>query len=758
LSTGALALESAPAADNSASPGNPPPQPAAAEDQLQEVVVTATKRSENMQSVPIAAMTIPQARLESLGVRDLVGLTEISSSLTVQDLVYQEVFMRGVGTTVPGAGLYASVATYIDGIYIPRTTSLGEGITNYEFADSVVVLKGPQGSLYGRNATGGAIVITTHTPHPGDPLSVTMNGSFGNYNNRQLNGMIAGGINDFSAFSLTATVHKANGYIRDLTDNSTGADKDLSGFSGKLMLQPDEDTSLELSAKWARNESRYQLLQQIGQGVPGPIPGLNAPQSVYAGVLIGKGLPAAEAISLASGLRFSTEPGTTYDNTTTFPYPGLGLPKSSYYNEDSIFAATFKRHFQAFDFVSITGYSHNLYNAQAEALLGDPTSVPAQYPPVLGFPSTNKSWATQQELELVSNHGPIQWITGANYFRESGPTAEASDTLGTISFVSADRWTVSSAALYGEATVPIGDFAATVGARYTRDIYKLDDDTNTELTGNPNAGHRSRRDGSFTPSGKLTYHINPDDLVYGSVTTGFKSGTLNPQNPLAGSAAPEKITSYEIGAKTELFERRVRLNVAAFDYDWRDIQLSVLVPGSSTFLINGTSARILGAEAELEWILSRRISFHVDGTYLHSHYNSNAVLQPLVGPPGVLEIAGHDVAGAPKGSANFSFDWTFANLPSGSLKLSPMVRWSSGWWINAESTIGTGGLNDNGFTTVDANLSYTSDDGHWVAALWTTNVFNEKYYPVGLDAAGQLLRIVSLGRPREYGLRLSLKF
>lgn len=180
--------------------------------ELADIVVTAQRRSESLQKVPVVVTAVEPEVLEARNVSTLQDLPKLTPSLTVQNQASNVTpFIRGVGSTVTGAGQAASVATYVDGVYIATLTSAAFDLDNVA---QVQVLEGPQGALYGRNATGGAIVVTTKTPRPGDPISGRFRAGYGNYNNREASGIVSGGLGEMFAFSVNGSIRKRDGYIR----------------------------------------------------------------------------------------------------------------------------------------------------------------------------------------------------------------------------------------------------------------------------------------------------------------------------------------------------------------------------------------------------------------------------------------------------------------------------------------------------------------------------------------------------------------
>ena len=285
---------------------------------LVDIVVTAQRRSESLQKVPVVVTAVEPEVLEARNVSTLQDLPKLTPSLTVQNQASNVTpFIRGVGSTVTGAGQAASVATYVDGVYISTLTSAAFDLDNVE---QVQVLEGPQGALYGRNATGGAIVVTTKTPQPGAPISGRFRAGYGNYDNREASAIISGGLGDMFAFSVNGSIRKRDGYVRNLNAPGVGAtnddfyDRDSKSIGAVLVFKPSEQFNLVLRAQHFESDDRSgQGYQAVGLDIDVGGTGLNGSQLYYAGLLQSFGVSVGDAMAAAANLRFSTEHGATYD-------------------------------------------------------------------------------------------------------------------------------------------------------------------------------------------------------------------------------------------------------------------------------------------------------------------------------------------------------------------------------------------------------------------------------------------------------------
>ena len=237
-----------------------------AETRLDIVTVTALKRISPLEDTPVAIDAFSGETLEYSGVTDLDGLAQVTPSLQINSAGgAAQPFIRGIGSLVNGTGVYGSVATYVDGVYQPRPYSLAAGSGDLDFVESVQVLKGPQGTIYGRNATGGAILINTKTPSPGDEMSGFASANLGDFGVQIYSGGVSGGLSDQLAGSLNFSINNSDGFVDNL-GGGRGLD-DTDGFNvvGKLVWEPNDRFQSILKASRTEETANNLPNQQVGQ-------------------------------------------------------------------------------------------------------------------------------------------------------------------------------------------------------------------------------------------------------------------------------------------------------------------------------------------------------------------------------------------------------------------------------------------------------------------------------------------------------------
>lgn len=755
---------------------------------IEEVVVTATKRQADEFDIPIAMDTISNAEIENSGVVDLVDLPLLSPSLAVSaPTAWVQPFIRGVGSLAPGMGHYSSVAIYVDGVY--QANPLALNTATLENAESIQVLKGPQGTLYGRNATAGTILINTHTPKVGDDFSAFAQVDVGDYGTQKFLGRASFGLGDKAAGSLTASIRERDGFVENRGSDDLGdlGDEDAWSVNGKLAFEPTDRLSLVLGGSYREDDTASMPHNQIAQftSAGSPFPGLNNPQALWAGtvfqfvqggVLAGGGTQAdADAavaalfpsvFGMASQIDFLNGTHETADNT----YPNNGFTSglvsgsvasgSTNYLEDTQFHLNATYSFDTFDVVAISGFHDAQFFLAADALRANPATLPdlttIGLPALfnqgnIGYAGVFETEVFTQEVYAVSTDGPLEWIVGVYYFDDSGDINFTFDALGTSTLLTNNEYQVESISAYAEVTYPLSDtLGLTAGLRYTDEEVELDDNLFGQPLA-PNVGKLSISDDQITYNLKLTY-TTEDLLVYGGVSTGFKSAALNTGNPNAGRVDAEEVTSYEVGFKSKHADGRVQLSGAAFVYDLENMQLNIVnFDTGQPFLTDGVEADVAGIELGVEAQLTDTLGVFANATWLDTEYLNDAT---IVGSTSIQFIEGNELTQAPDLVVSFGLNY-FQSLASGaSIGARLLGNHNGGSWADQTNSFGTGGLDDDGFVVVNASVSFTDASDRWTITGYVNNLFDEEYYTGGQEFAGGLSLNSLDGNPRHYGLRV----
>ena len=683
---------------------------AAQEDVLEEIVVTATKRAESLQDVPISITAVTGYTLEKLAVDDIMDLYVQTPGLSFSRAGGEaQVYIRGIGTDAFGVTIDPSVAIHSDGIYLGRPQM---GLAQFLDVDRVEILKGPQGTLYGRNATGGAINIVSRMPT--DEFEGYLGLGLGTYDRKELKGAISGPLSDNWTGRFAVRVLEDEGFTNDLQPQGADSidDQDMLAMRGILQYDAAERLDFTLIAEHSDFKS--------GNRSARPLDDLSF-------AVVNGALP--------------QNFGDTRNNLPTFFDWDTGSVTAiiNYELSDSIMLT------------SVTGYrdydSDFFFNTD-----GTEIEVTRSY-------FEYKSDQFSEELRLTStNDGPLNWIAGAYFLTEDkegalGLGRATHPSFGVVSFIIPNQDETDAFAFFGQVSYDFSEkLRGTLGVRYS-DEEKSDftsvgaifgDNTGLASTGNVVQFFTRTEEADWTdvsPRGVLEYRPNDDTMIYGSLTKGFKSGGWNAFDG-SPSFEPEEVWSFEAGVKTEFADGRVRVNGSVFAYDYKDLQVSTFQNGL-TVTTNAADADVWGAEIELTAQPIPEFTFNASLGYLNAEFKdfiSANGLCPADATP--AELAG-GCNGAAAGEART------ANLSGNTLQNAPE------WKLNANGTYSIG-FQDGGridlfaqmsfqselfhtqfndpligqddITLVDARISYVSPNEGWELAVYGKNIFDEEYF------------------------------
>lgn len=783
---------------------------------LEEVFVTAQKRTESLQDVPIAIQAVSGEALRANGIGSLSSLEQISSSITLNDFNGNALAtVRGVGSSTPGNGNYSSVAIYVDDVYLARPTS---GLFGFDNIEQVQVLRGPQGALYGRNATGGAIVVTTKTPNPSDEFSGRVSGGYGDFDQRTFGLSLSGGFAENWAASFNLSSFERDGYLKSTTPGTEDLDsRDTFTASTKLVFSPLETATFELGLWYDESDdTNGHGFQQINAAFvdaanplnaaifsPNALPQLTNPQLLVFGAVAGGACAVANLAPCSPGdlfgfltdpanaatvaglnagagaTQFDTEFGSISNNEISAFTSGLlsgnnvGRLGSFSFTED--FRASFKATiaFDGFDLISITSFTDSLYEAATDIVGIAPGTSPAAPNDNVGFSAIFDTESQAQEIRLVSKDAAIEWLVGLYYFHEDGTSELHGDFFGASPRVTENAFDVDSYAAFGQIKFPLGDVVnLTIGGRFTDEEFELDDSRlqaaidagitapgvvtieTANTLGIPGAPFATEDDFSQLTGGVILDATFAETLVYTSISTGFKSGNLNTNNPLTNGVDEEEILAYEVGFKSEYADGRVRFNGAGFLYDYDNIHVQVVDSGSgASILLNGSKAEILGVEFELVALLTNGLTLNAGLTLLDSEYKDDI----NVPPPGLgtLQISGNNVVGAPEDAFTLGFEYVVPVRGDAEIVWNGNAAFNGGYFHDIENRTGTGGNSDEEYTVFNTNVTYRTQVCD--VSLWVNNLTDEEYYRTGLVANG-LSELGISAPPRTYGLSLGYNF
>jgi len=684
--------------------------------QIGDIIVTAQKRSENLQDVPIAVSAVTSTQLARTGVNEIADIKLAVPTLNITNSAGALTSsLRGIGSNGFGAGIENPVAIYIDGVYYAAPAASLLTLNNVA---QIEVLKGPQGTLFGRNATGGLIQITTRDP------SSTLSGAFGlsyaNYNQISGTGYLAGPLADTLFMDVAVSgMRQGDGWGTNLF-NGTDVYKvnhDVAVRS-KLIFEPSDATKFTLIGDYADHRdsmTAYRVYRNTISGftpAAGPFPDIG----------------------------YNTD-------TDTQPVFDLSAGGASLRWDQKI---------GDLNFASITAYrkSRTLldfdYDASAAA--------------VERVQQTQRDRQFSQELQLSSrSSGRFTWLVGGYYFNalsQIDPFRLTANDLGArVTIFNKQR--TESLAGYAQATYEIADAThLTLGGRYTTEkrsvyggtvsVFVIPLGITLPTTAAPDL---SKRFNKFTYRISLDHRFSDSLLAYASYNRGFKSGGFNTSTPGSPAFAPEQLDAYEVGIKSDLFDRRVRLNLAGFYYDYQNVQIQQLNQGAIT-VINGAKARDYGIDADLTVQVSEALRLTTGIGWISPKFASFPncpISAPLGGTPSILgSCKGNQLPLASKFTGNIVADYTVP-IGTGTLVLNGNVYYNSGYYPESDNTI-----KQQKYALLGASVTYTTASGFSIGAfgknLTQQRVINfETSIPNGTHTG-------FYQAPRTYGVTAGFKF
>ena len=696
-----------------------------------DIVVTAQRRSENLQEVPIAVTAIDSAVAEKLNIRDLQNLQIVTPGLSVSTGVgYAMTYIRGVGANFSNPGVENPVAVYIDGAYVER----GKG-GNLDMVDvaSVQVLKGPQGTLWGRNATGGAILISTADPEFDTTGHVT--GEYGNLGHRLIEGVVNVPLSDTVAVRVAGRYRTDGGYIRNLPDNYMFGWQDDYAIRGKLLWKPSSDFSATLMVE---HDARKASLGANAEFLPDNYC-LNCSASAYTH-------PYADPYTTAINLLNN----------------GVGVD-----SKNDIYNLKLNYKLDKFTINSVTAYNHN---KTLDAFEGDLTDVntPANpnnpnAPHSLNFiiPSSNKTF-TQNLTATTDLGGMIEGMVGVDYLNDRSTyiinvVQNLSPPFTPIPLAYVKTTSFSP---FAEVNIkPLPGLTLTAGGRYTWDK------RHGNRVGEPDANVKFH---SFSPRLVIAYDAGLVNL-YASYNRGSKAGGLSTPAVPMQKFLPETLDGYEIGAKFVSADRRLRANISAFYYDYKQLQTVAINQDSSQVgTVQNPDAKIHGIDFDGNWRATEWLQLFGGATYLKSHYvnYTNAGVQVPV----------FDASGNVIGTSTGTEDLSGVRLPhapkyTAFLGATLSADLSSAWkgdltaFLNYTSTYdffpAAGGPiradRQPGYTTIRMSGSIWPTDGKYKIGFFVDNLTDKKTYNLRFTTA-PFGAFQLINRPRTYGVRASVNF
>lgn len=734
---------------------------------LEEIIVTAQKRAQSSQDVPIALSAFSSDMLRQVGATDFKDLTKMTPGFSVAggSDAFPRSYIRGIGSNDTGVGVDPSVGVYIDGVYASRN---GGALTDLMDVAGVEILKGPQGTLFGRNSIGGAISITTEKPS--DEFTGEMGVEVGSYNNRIAKGIVnIPLIDDTLYMRASGNIQKRDGWQENILGGADGYDRDRASGRLKFTWLPSDSVEVNFANSWSRYDETSGYVDNLEYALNAVNPistdtsDIND-QSVVSGSRSLLGLAPDEAPlepRLERGLR---------DHSVSVDWDindNLSFTSLSSYRTFSTFSAS---DYDGTEYLLLNNEGSTEFNetiSQEFRLNGSSDSLDW----FVGLSGTHERNALDFKLRF-SDFGPLfagfgnAPINGGQNFSETTHVDTRTDSL----------------AIYGDATWQVTDrLNLTFGARYSEDEKEIEwgaplaqADGASGLGGagftlpsrgqfvdaalNPDASLTKREDewNNFSPRLVVDYALTDDAMIYASITKGYKSGGFNSTpspdlglglaiTPTAtASVDPEEVVNYEVGVKSTWLDNRLVVNASVFSLSYDDLQVRQFV-GTTVQLANAGKASNEGLELEVHYQISQNLMLLANATWMNAEYDE--YLSDDLG-----DLAGTPLLFSPDYAGSIALDHSYQIDSVGELRSFISYAYQ-GDHLYQE------GFEQESYGLVDARVSLLTEGEQWEVAIFGNNLTDEAYVN---NYSGQVSSFGVVGvyrnTPKTLGASVSYKF
>ena len=707
----------------------------------EEVIVTAQRRAQNVQKVPITVTPLSAKALETAGVVDSRNLTLVTPGLNFSNqTATASPNIRGVQTRGIGPGDEPSVPIYIDGVYQPSTHA---GFFSFNNIQRIEVLKGPQGTLFGRNASGGAINVVTLDPQL-DPM-LKGDVSYGSQNEVRVNLYGTAGITDTLAMNVAFHRDQRDGWIDDLVTGGKRAKGESTGLRSKLLWTPTEDIKFTLGFSYLKSDDDSAFSGR-------PVNGNTIARRVSPGVIL-------------------AGPGQTAVTDTFFNV-----------KQYSVWGAL-EWGFDGFDLNITQAWIKTESDQWTDS---DVTPVNYSY---ATFPMFDEAYSTEVRL-TSSGERTVDWIVGVHYFNDSGGygtpdnlflsrSTPTGATLALIADVNTEAYSV-----FGEATWHVNNrLSLTGGARYSFETREKEQwRSSTAFAALPTIAplvyqgyaEKDFDDVSFRAS--IQYDFAENVHGFATFSQGFKSGFFNASSGLPFVAVePENIDNYEIGLKTEPTDN-LKVNLTAFYMTYDNLQVSSRSPtgASTTDVYNAAKATNYGGELTVDWRPIENWTITAGVAYQHARYDefplavaffpetsTDAALVDkcqrgtgtLLGGnrSAICDAAGLPLAKSPDWTFSLSTNYSFSAL-NGTIDVGGVFYWSDNYVVDLYSLVDNAGS----YAVVNANISWANADDTLRITLFGTNITDTDYQLNRYTAGAATYE--TKARPAEFGIKVGFRF
>ncbi|WP_404478418.1 TonB-dependent receptor [Novosphingobium sp. BL-52-GroH] len=707
-----------------------------------EIIVTAQRRSESLQKASLSIAAVSGDTLATRGVVDSQSLNGVVPGLKITYTGAQvQVFIRGVGDPAANPYTQASVSLNLDGVYTARSTAFGPLF--FDVA-RVEVLRGPQGTLYGRNSSGGAINIISNAPNF-DGVSGSVSGEVGNYHLFRGQAIVNVPVSDTLAIRTAVQATTRDGYLSDGSND----DKSVAGRF-RALWKPASGISLLINTDFANVRglgfNRVFRPALFGDAYTGPQDPRITPSAFpllkvrypSRNVIDSRGFSAELNADLGSDITLTVIPAYRYNKT---------------------------------DYFAGTDYLFTDYDVSKQKSL---------------------------EARLGGDNGPVKWVIGGYTFKEDLEIHAYTDQRNATTFTGLEQyqdWTsfdTQASAVFGEATVSLMDtFRVIGGIRYTDEARDrsgaITSYTSTAGVRGPAtilALKQKFTDNAVTWKAGAEFDITPDNMAFATVSKGFKTGGFDATD--ADTYGPEHVTAYTVGLKNRFFGSKLTLNLEGFFWKYKDQQVSFLgsdSTGQTSFVTrNAGQSTIYGLSADIAWRPTDNDTFSASGEYLHTNYDrfiyatlggspAGAVLAdgcvsngPATLPGQIFEnCSDRPLMRAPKWSGNARYSHRFDLSSGGDVTVGATVKAQSLQYLSINYS--SPNFRQRGYALLDADLAYTAPNNRWSVQGFVSNITDKVVYTVASNlssiapaSGASRTSAAAIGQPRTFGARVKVNF
>jgi iron complex outermembrane receptor protein len=722
----------------------------ASRDDLEVIVVTANKRAQNLTEVPAAVTALSG---DALALKGQENINDLNGSVPGLQIATQgsetSITLRGVGHALYSAAAENSVAMHLDGVYMGTPTSAASAFFD---VDRIEVVRGPQGTLYGRNATGGAINIISEAPT--DSFSGNVSATYGNYNKADVSGVVSGPISDDLSLRAGGYYNSHGGYGHNLANGEAVDNLNESGGKASLRYHPTEDLNVLIRTDYYHDDDALGNYHYAGI-VRQPFPGAPTVSSIVDGIL---------GIQPLTNIRDQDSEVTNHRHVELW-----GTTAEVSYNLTGSLSVK-----------SLTGFrqsvSHYITN-----LDGSPVEV-------FG-PFSFDSWANQrsEELQLNWKTDNLYVVAGAYYFGQDAHSrlfidsylAEGIPALriprilpapsGVFNQTGKER--TDAEAVFANADWNVtDDLTLGGGVRYS---VEAKSNAGAELAFFPPAIHvdETKRSDAVTPRFTADYKLDSSLNLYGSISKGFKSGEF-----ITGTtqyAKPEYLWAYEAGVKGSALDQKLRGSFSAFYYDYTDLQVQRIQTPLS-FLDNVPKGVLKGFEAEGSLKLPYEVTLDGNVTYLQTRMVGFITQNPNIPGTPTVDLTGNRFAFAPDWTLNLGVQKWISLGTFGHGRLRVDAQYTSDTYEDVFNSRGTNFR--PAYSLWNASYMHTLPDSNWSLLFWGKNLTNRIVYmattttsepnllfktgaPAGMSPrAVASLELVNLNDPRTFGVTVKFSW